>query len=200
MIALTVDHGIAPIPAESAKLGVASTRLDLDDFTMAIDESLNARFSPDKSVQYCSCSQEARRSSLAPKYSPHARGYSAVSGEPRWRGSVDLFQPFTDLSCSGKVPNTEFGRLIVHSYSDHGGWYFQRRTRWSIRPAYKPPIFLLGAMTDMFHWVSLEKIFARTISRVSCPSGYRCNVRIHFGSQCAFGQCWSGTHRGAAAR
>src|ERR1700748_3712659 len=46
MIALTADHGIAPIPAESAKLGVASTRLDLDAFTAAVDESFNARFSP----------------------------------------------------------------------------------------------------------------------------------------------------------
>jgi predicted AlkP superfamily pyrophosphatase or phosphodiesterase len=30
MVALTADHGIAPIPTESAMLGVASARLDLD--------------------------------------------------------------------------------------------------------------------------------------------------------------------------
>ena len=24
---------------------------------------------------------------------------------------------------AGKIPNTEFGRIIAHSYTDHGGWY-----------------------------------------------------------------------------
>lgn len=32
--------------------GVASARLDLDALTEAIDDSLNARFSPNKGVQY----------------------------------------------------------------------------------------------------------------------------------------------------
>ena len=32
MVALSADHGIAPIPTESAKLGVTSARLDLDAY------------------------------------------------------------------------------------------------------------------------------------------------------------------------
>ncbi len=58
MVALTADHGIAPIPSESAKLGVASARLDLEAFTAAIDETLNARFSPGKNVKYFMPTQE----------------------------------------------------------------------------------------------------------------------------------------------
>jgi len=44
MVAFTADHGIAPIPAESAKLGVASARLELDPFSESINASLNQRF------------------------------------------------------------------------------------------------------------------------------------------------------------
>jgi Type I phosphodiesterase / nucleotide pyrophosphatase len=156
MIALTADHGVAPIPAESAKLGVASARLDLDAFTMAIDESLNARFSSGKSIHYFMPTQELPYLTLDPRafgsisekeaeqavidaipaavkklgapvsppntlLRPEAtRKYqeSRVEADP----SIYFSRSRVDLA-SGKVPNTEFGRLIAHSYSDHGGWY-----------------------------------------------------------------------------
>jgi arylsulfatase A-like enzyme len=156
MITLTADHGIAPIPAESAKLGVASARLDLDAFTIAIDESLNARFSPGKGVQYFMPTQELPYLTLDPRafgsisekeaeqavidaipvavkklgapvsppntlLTPEAtRKYqeSRVEADP----SIYFSRSRVDLA-AGKVPNTEFGRLIAHSYSDLGGWY-----------------------------------------------------------------------------
>jgi hypothetical protein len=156
MIALTADHGVAPIPAESAKLGVASARLDLDAFTMAIDKSLNAQFSPGKSVQYFMPTQELPYLTLDPRafgsisekeaeqavidaiptavkkigvpvsppntlLTPEAtRRYqeSRVEADP----SIYFSRTRIDLA-AGKVPSTEFGRLIAHSYSDHGGWY-----------------------------------------------------------------------------
>jgi hypothetical protein len=69
-VALTADHGVAPIPTESAKRGAASARLDLDAFTAVIDESLNARFSPNKGVQYFMPTQELPYLAL----DPHAFG------------------------------------------------------------------------------------------------------------------------------
>lgn len=156
MVALTADHGIAPIPTESAKLGAASARLDLDAFTAAIDESLNARFSPNKGVQYFMPTQELPYLALDP------RAFVAVSEKDAEQAVVDAIPtavkklgapalpPNTLLTPeanrryqetrldadpsiyfsrtrvdleAGKVPNTEFGRLISHSYTDHGGWY-----------------------------------------------------------------------------
>jgi predicted AlkP superfamily pyrophosphatase or phosphodiesterase len=156
MVALTADHGIAPIPTESAKLGVASARLDLDALTAAIDESLNARFSPNKSVQYFMSTQELPYLALDP------RAFAAVSEKDAEQAVVDAIPaalkklgtpaspPNTLLTPeatrkyqesrvdadpsiyfsrtrvdleAGKVPNTEFGHLISHSYTDHGGWY-----------------------------------------------------------------------------
>ncbi|MEI9977448.1 MAG: alkaline phosphatase family protein [Edaphobacter sp.] len=156
MIALTADHGIAPIPSEAAKLGVASARLDLDALTTELDSTLNARFSPGKGLHYFMLTQElpylalnseafgsvsekeaeqavvdampaAIRKLGAPALPPNnnatleaTRKYqeSRVDADPALyftRSKVDL--------ADGKVPNTEFGRRISHSYTEHGGWY-----------------------------------------------------------------------------
>jgi predicted AlkP superfamily pyrophosphatase or phosphodiesterase len=156
MIALTADHGVAPIPAAAAKLGVASARLDLEAFTAAIDATLNARFSPGKSVEYFMPTQElpylaldakafggvsekdaeeaviaaipgAIKKLSAPPLPPNnnvtveaTRNYqeSRVDADP----SIYFTRSRVGLA-EGKVPDTEFGRRIAHSYTDHGGWY-----------------------------------------------------------------------------
>ncbi len=156
MIALTADHGVAPIPSESAKLGVASARLDLDAFTEAMDAMLNARFSPGKDVKYFMPGQElpyialdarafgsvsendaeqavieaipgAIKKLSTPAMPPNTlltpeatRKYeeSRVDADP----SIYFMRSRVDLA-AGKVPNTEFGRRVAHSYTDHGGWY-----------------------------------------------------------------------------
>jgi len=156
IVALTADHGIAPIPTESAKLGAASARLDLDAFTAAIDESLNARFSPNKGVQYFMPTQELPYLALDPRAfvavsekdaeqavvdaiptavkklgAPALRPNTLLTPEANRRyqetrldadPSIYFSRTRVDLE-AGKVPNTEFGRLISHSYTDHGGWY-----------------------------------------------------------------------------
>ena len=156
MIALTADHGVAPIPAEAARLGVAAARLDLDALTTELDATLNARFSPGKDLRYFMPTQElpylalnaeafgsihekeaeqavvealpaAVRKLGAPPMPANnndtlesTRKYqeSRVDPDPSLyftRSKVDL--------ADGKVPETEFGRRIAHSYTDHGGWY-----------------------------------------------------------------------------
>jgi len=156
MVALTADHGVAPIPAQAAKLGVAAARLDLDAFTAAIDVTLNARFSPGKEVEYFMPTQElpyialdakafgnvsekdaeqavvdaipaAIRKLSAPPMPPNnqltleaTRKYEdhRVDTDP----SIYFTRSRVDLA-DGKVPDTEFGRRVAHSYTDHGGWY-----------------------------------------------------------------------------
>jgi predicted AlkP superfamily pyrophosphatase or phosphodiesterase len=156
MIALTADHGVAPIPAEAAKLGVAAARLDLEAFTAELDAALNAKFSPGKGVEYFMPTQElpyialdakafgsvsekeaeaavieaipaAIRKLGTPPMPPNnlqtpeaTRKYqeSRVDADP----SIYFTRSRVDLA-DGKVPDTEFGRRISHSYSDHGGWY-----------------------------------------------------------------------------
>jgi arylsulfatase A-like enzyme len=149
LVGFTADHGVAPIPAESAKLGVQSARLDLDMFVDSLNASLNQRFAaaaerklnfflPAQELPYITLDPrvfaglgvkeadaeqavaEAVPAAFAAQAAPLPKGFleSRVDADPRLafvRSRVDL--------AAGKIPATEFGRLIGHSYTDHGGWY-----------------------------------------------------------------------------
>jgi predicted AlkP superfamily pyrophosphatase or phosphodiesterase len=149
LVAFTADHGIAPIPSESAKLGVSSARLDVEAFIDSLNESLNKRLAPPVKTNFFLGSQELPYIALnypefealkinetdaekmvveaipaavaAQSTSPSpGSGFSEsrIDASPRLafvRSRVDL--------ADGKIPATEFGRLIAHSYTDHGGWY-----------------------------------------------------------------------------
>ena len=160
LVGFSADHGIAPIPAESAKLGVQSARLDLETFIESLNASLNKRFPaaggkakfflPSQELPYIALDprvfaglgvKEADAEQAVAEAVPDAvkaqgapavamdnpttipegtRTYaeSRVDADPRLafvRSRVDL--------ADGKIPATEFGRIIAHSYTDHGGWY-----------------------------------------------------------------------------
>ncbi|HEY4379060.1 MAG TPA: alkaline phosphatase family protein [Acidobacteriaceae bacterium] len=156
-VAFTADHGVAPIPGESAKLGVASARVDLDAFGASIDAALNKRFSPLAKKHYLLPTQELPYIELDPRafaktvtekeaeqavvdaipVAMRALGPAAVApnsnsiveGDRKYQESrVDaspqlaFVRSRVDLA-EGKIPATEFGRLIAHSYSPNGDWY-----------------------------------------------------------------------------
>lgn len=51
-VALSADHGIAPIPAEAAKLGMPAASIDMTRLDAAINEAINLKFSPGEKVDY----------------------------------------------------------------------------------------------------------------------------------------------------
>jgi hypothetical protein len=51
-LALTADHGIAPVASESAKLGINSGLLNLEKLYERLEQDLNKRHSPDGHVEY----------------------------------------------------------------------------------------------------------------------------------------------------
>ena len=159
LVGFTADHGVAPIPAESAKLGVSSARLDLEAFVDSLNESLNKKFSPEQKMKFFLPSQELPNIALDPRAFeslqvkeadaeaavveaiPAAIAAQGSPPEPLnnptttpegmrtyQEGRVDasprlaFVRSRVDL-VAGKIPATEFGRLIQHSYTDHGGWY-----------------------------------------------------------------------------
>lgn len=156
MIALTADHGVAPIPAQAARLGVAATRIDLDALMENLNVALNAKFSPGKKVNYFFSSEELPYLSLDPRAFgkvtekeaedavlaalpgafaklgapvPPPNNDQMVEGNLKY--AEERVEPDPQIAFArtrleledGKVPNTEFGRLISHSFTDHGGWY-----------------------------------------------------------------------------
>ena len=160
LVGFTADHGVAPIPAESAKLGVQSARLDLEQLIDSLNASLNKRFPiaggtakfflPNPELPYIALDprafeklgvKEADAEAAVAEEVPEAvkaqgapagqmdnpttipegtRKYaeSRVDADPQ----VAFVRTKVDLA-DGKIPATEFGRRIAHSYTEHGGWY-----------------------------------------------------------------------------
>ncbi|HEY0795994.1 MAG TPA: alkaline phosphatase family protein, partial [Acidisarcina sp.] len=58
MIALSADHGIAPIPAEAAKLGIPAVSVSLGKIIASVNEAINLKFSPGEGVTYLLGHQE----------------------------------------------------------------------------------------------------------------------------------------------
>jgi predicted AlkP superfamily pyrophosphatase or phosphodiesterase len=57
-IALTADHGIAPVPSEAAKLGINAATIHLKKLIANLNEAMNAKFSPGEKVNYIFDHQE----------------------------------------------------------------------------------------------------------------------------------------------
>lgn len=157
VVVLTADHGIAPIPQNAAKLGVAAARVDLDGFADALNKALNQRFSPGKETNYLMPMQELPYLALDPRVFaglhvseadaeqaaaeavPEAMAkLGAPAGPPNSNAIPEATRRYAeerlppdpkvayvrtrvDLA-AGRLPPTEFGRLIAHSYTEHGGW------------------------------------------------------------------------------
>src|SRR5580698_1633744 len=51
-IALTADHGIAPVPADAAKLGLNAATIDMNKLVANLNDAINMKFSPGEKVQY----------------------------------------------------------------------------------------------------------------------------------------------------
>jgi predicted AlkP superfamily pyrophosphatase or phosphodiesterase len=145
-VALTGDHGIAPMPAVAEKLGIPATTFDLRKLNAALDERLNQRFSPGKQTKYMMNGEmpyltldprpflqaevseadaegavsgmlsDALESTLPPE--PAGVSQTRLPPRPTIRHSYTRVQ-----MAAGQLPATEEGRLILHSYSPNGGWY-----------------------------------------------------------------------------
>jgi predicted AlkP superfamily pyrophosphatase or phosphodiesterase len=57
-IALSADHGIAPVPAQAVALGMPAATIDMGKFTATINDAMNAKFSPGEKLEYLLPEQE----------------------------------------------------------------------------------------------------------------------------------------------
>jgi predicted AlkP superfamily pyrophosphatase or phosphodiesterase len=145
-VALTGDHGIAPVPAVAEKLGIPAATFNVKELNKALNERLNERFSPGKKTEYLLASEmpylaldprpfqqekvseaeaegvvseilpDALESTLPP--APAGISQTRLPARPMIRRNYTRIQ-----MASGQVPATDEGRLILHSYSPNGGWY-----------------------------------------------------------------------------
>jgi predicted AlkP superfamily pyrophosphatase or phosphodiesterase len=57
-IALSADHGVAPVPSTALALGMPSATIDMGKFLASLNETMNAKFSPGEKVEYLLAQQE----------------------------------------------------------------------------------------------------------------------------------------------
>jgi hypothetical protein len=57
-IALSADHGVAPIPTDALALGLPAAGIDLGKLLANLNEAMNAKFSPGEKVEYLLPNQE----------------------------------------------------------------------------------------------------------------------------------------------
>ena len=146
-VALTADHGIAPIPAKAATLGLNAAAIDTVKLTANLNDAMNQKFSPGEKVDYMLPKQELpylalnepsfARAGINEQEAEAAvegavRGAVAALAKPPQGGVSDsklpptpmLYRSYTRLQlANGEVPRSEFGSLLEHSYSPNGGWY-----------------------------------------------------------------------------
>ena len=147
-MALTADHGIAPIPGEAAKLGIHSTLVDMQTVYTKLNAELNARYSPGKHEQYLlpgpdlpyivldrrafeqakidEKTAEEAVSALLPQtiasLAPPTE--TTLPAQHRLAPTAQIAGVYTRLDLAhGALPPSELGRLLAHSYAEHGNWY-----------------------------------------------------------------------------
>jgi predicted AlkP superfamily pyrophosphatase or phosphodiesterase len=147
-IALSADHGVAPVPATAAEWGINSATVDLAKLVDNVNATLNARFShPGNVIEYLmpsadlpylvlnrrifeamkideQAAEEALREALPEAVAklaaetPHDPVTHRLPPTPR------IYGIYTRLDFeNGKLPQTEMGRELAHSFTTHGNWF-----------------------------------------------------------------------------
>ncbi len=91
-IALTADHGIAPVPSEAAKLGINAATINLKKLIANLNDAMNAKFSPGEKVNYLFDRQELPYLSLNQPNFDRA----GINEQEAEQAVLDALQPAVD--------------------------------------------------------------------------------------------------------
>jgi predicted AlkP superfamily pyrophosphatase or phosphodiesterase len=145
-VSLTGDHGVAPSPSVAIGEGMPAASFSAGALNKELDRELSARFSPNQPVQFVLGGElpyiqldarafqrfsvkEAEAEEMVKDLLPGALDATqpaALKADPNSRAlkPATLRRIYTKVQiAAGSVPNTEEGRLILHSYTTNGGWW-----------------------------------------------------------------------------
>jgi hypothetical protein len=144
-VALTGDHGIAPLTSVATRVGMPAATFDLKKIQAELNARLNQRFSPGRDTKYLLGAEmpyieldprpfqqlkiseadaeeavadmlpDALEATLPPP--PSGVSQQRLPPRPYLRGVYTHAQ-----MAEGQLPATEQGQLILHSFSPLGGW------------------------------------------------------------------------------
>ncbi len=147
-MAMTADHGIAPVASVAEKLGIHAATVDMKAVYARLNADLNARYSPGAQTSYLlpgpelpyitldkrafekihvsEKDAEAEVAALLPDAvaSLAPKPAEATPAQHRLPPVPQVAGVYTRLALAkGQLPPSEWGRELAHSYYDHGNWY-----------------------------------------------------------------------------
>jgi predicted AlkP superfamily pyrophosphatase or phosphodiesterase len=147
-LALTADHGVAPIASDAARLGIDSALVDMQAAYTKINAELNERYTKGQAVQYlmpgvdlpyivldrrafekAGVEEKKAEETVASllREAVAAQAPQAVGPLPlqhRLPPAPQVVGTYTRLELAhGQLPPSDWGRLLAHSYAEHGNWY-----------------------------------------------------------------------------
>ncbi|MGI4829136.1 MAG: alkaline phosphatase family protein [Janthinobacterium lividum] len=146
VVALTGDHGIAPRPAVAAAERMPAGVFSSTAVNAELEKELNSHYKTAQPVHfvlggtlpYLQLDErafkqisvgEAEAEELVADLLPGAMAVTqeaakAEAGKPRTLRPATIRQVYTKTQLAkGDVPNTQDGRLMLHSYTSNGGWW-----------------------------------------------------------------------------
>jgi hypothetical protein len=124
-IALSADHGIAPLPSVASSLHIPAANLSTEKMRAQMNQWLSSKLSAGHPAEYV-------KDVEYPMVWLDADAFAAIkmkeedaeraAGEAAKEAGLRDFYTRSQLA-EGKVPNTEMGHKYEHSYSPLGGWY-----------------------------------------------------------------------------
>lgn len=143
-LALSADHGIAPVPAQAAALRLPARGLDAGEFRAQLNAALASRFFSGRGADFfrlvdwpvAYLSQEAFAAlNLSEADAERAVGEALV----KVAGARGFFTRAQLVE--GQLPQDDLGRKYLHSYSSQPGWFVMA----------VPSVFMIGARRGTDH-------------------------------------------------
>jgi len=123
-IALSADHGIAPLPDVAKKFRIPAANLDSGKLETQINSALSAKFSSGNNAAYIKLDYPVAWLDEDAFRAAHIKEHDAETAVGEAMKQVGIRGYFTksDLA-EGEAPNTALGRKFQNSYTPEGGWY-----------------------------------------------------------------------------
>jgi predicted AlkP superfamily pyrophosphatase or phosphodiesterase len=122
-IALSADHGIAPLPKVATMLRVPGSNLPIDKIRSQINSGLSAKLShPGEYVKQLDYPVAWLNQDAFAAVKANEQEAEHAVGEALKQAGLRGYYTRSQLE-RGDAPNTELGLKYLHSYSPLGGWY-----------------------------------------------------------------------------
>lgn len=125
-IALSADHGVAPLPSVAVGFRLPGANFRAKDILAQANAELSAKFSPGRPTEYIKLmewpiaflSEEAFAAANVKEADAERAAGDALAKAASWHGYVTRAQ-----QAQGQLRADELGRKYAHSYSTEVGWY-----------------------------------------------------------------------------